>query len=139
MAAAWLRMWADLCVRVGIAGLITRLCTTRAGLPRVGLIGVRAGGERAQLHVRIVVRLHHCVYNCLLKRAVVQVTVPVGRYCLGINIRGAWHVRFAVPDGSVGLWGSALGARGFPCWVRSQRVDIHVVGLCCCRTARVVS
>jgi len=30
MAAAWLRMWADLCVRVGIAGLITRLCTTRA-------------------------------------------------------------------------------------------------------------
>jgi hypothetical protein len=75
-------------------------------------IGVRAGGECAQLHVRIVVRLHHCANNFLLKHAVVQVTVPVSRYWMGIHIRGAWHVRFAGPDGSVGLWGSALGARG---------------------------
>jgi hypothetical protein len=104
-----------------------------------GDIGVRAGGERVQLYVRIVVRLHHCAHNFVLTRAVEQITVPVDRYWIGIHSRGALPVRFTGPGESWVAASAFRGARGFPCWFRLQRLDIHAVGYCCCSSARVVS
>jgi hypothetical protein len=79
-------------------------------------IGVRAGGERAQLHVRIVVRLHPCAHVFVLTRAVEYVTVAVDRYWIGIHSRGALPVSFTGP-GEFGVAASAFRVRAWSTWV----------------------